>query len=363
MEETVIVNKSETGEITLKDLLLKLREWRKYLASKWFIIVGIGIFGGALGCTFALFMKPVYTAATIFVLEDGDKSSGLGAYAGIASMAGLDLGGGGAGQGIFQGDNIMELYKSRTMIEKTLLTPVVHNGKKELLVDTYINFKELRNKWRKKINLKDVNFESQTAGSSRTRLQDSLLGTIVEEINKSSLNVIKPDKKLSIIRAEVSATDEFFAKAFNDQIVKNVNDFYVQTKTKKSLQNISILQQKTDSVRTVMNGNIYIAASIADATPNLNVSHQAQRSAPIQRAQFNSETNKAVLSELVKSLEMSKVSLLKETPLIQVVDQPVFPLEKTKTNPVIFAFLGFVLLSLVTTAILLISRKLRKIND
>jgi uncharacterized protein involved in exopolysaccharide biosynthesis len=32
----------------------------------------------------------------------------------------------------------------------------------------------------------------------------------------------------------------------------------------------------------------------------------------------------------VKNLELSKMSLLKETPLIQVIDQPVYPLEEIK---------------------------------
>ena len=38
-------------------------------------------------------------------------------------------------------------------------------------------------------------------------------------------------------------------KAFNDNIVKNVNDFYIQTKTKIEFQNVQILQHQTDSVR------------------------------------------------------------------------------------------------------------------
>lgn len=322
METTNTHIQPQDDEISLKELILKLREWYRYLLSKWLIILLAGIIGGALGFAYAYSKKPVYTAACTFVLEEGGASGGLGQYAGIASMVGIDLGGGGGG--IFQGDNIIELYKSRSMIQKTLLSEVEINGKKQLLIDRYIESNKLRDAWSEKAELKDIKFQT---GETFTRTQDSIVSVIVADINKNYLNVAKPDKKLSIIKVEVKAKDEPFAKYFNDEIVKNVNDFYVQTKTKKSMDNVAILQQKTDSVRAVMNGAVYTAVAVADATPNLNPTRQVQRVVPMQRAQMSVETNKAILGELVKNLEMSKMSLRQETPLIQVIDEPLFPLE------------------------------------
>jgi len=340
-----------SGEVSLKELFLKLREWYRYLWSKWLIILVCGLIGGVLGLTYALVKKPVYTATTTFVLESGDGSaSTLGQYAGIASMVGIDLGGGGGG--IFQGDNIIELYKSRTMIEKTLLTEVEVEGKRQLLIDRYIDFNKLREGWDEVPELKGLRFTASKE-QSVSRLQDSIINEIRKEINKNYLTVAKPDKKLSIINVEIRAKDEVFAKLFNDQLVKNVNDFYVQTKTKKSLDNVAILEQKTDSVRAVMNGAIYSTAAVADATPNLNPTRQAQRTAPMQRSQFSAETNKAILGELVKNLEMSKMALLKETPLIQVVDKPVFPLESERFGKAKGIILGGLLFGFLTVVILL----------
>ena len=317
-------NNTENDEMSLKELILKIREWWRYLLSKWMVILLFVLLGGILGFTYAYFKKPVYTATTTFVLEDEKAgSAGLGNLAGLASMAGVDLGG--SGGGIFQGDNILELYKSRTMIQKTLLTPVDVNGKKQLLIDRYIEFNGLRDKWKSQPLLKDIRFGTKV-NESFTRVQDSIIGAIVNDINNNYLFVGKPDKKLSIIKADVKSKDELFAKAFNDEIVKTVNEFYVNTKTKKTLQNVQILQHKTDSVRAVMNGSIYAAVAIADATPNLNPTRQVQRAVPSQKAQFSAETNKSILAEMVKNLEMTKMSLLKETPLIQVVDTPIYPL-------------------------------------
>ncbi|WP_214228843.1 Wzz/FepE/Etk N-terminal domain-containing protein [Pedobacter sp. B4-66] len=357
MEEKIKENKKENNEISLKDLILKFRELFRYLLSKWLVIIACGILGGILGFIYGFFDKPVYSAATTFVLEEGDKGGGMGQYAGLASMVGIDIGGGGGG-GIFQGDNILELYKSRKMIEKTLLTEVDYNGKKELLIDRYIDFNHSREKWSKSPELKDIQFKKN---SQFTRLQDSILGTIVSDINKSYLMVDKPDKKLNIIKALVKAKDEFFAKKFNEQIVKNVNDFYIQTKTKKSLLNIGILQRKTDSVRSVMTGAIYSGAAATDATPNLNLARQAQRTVPVQRSQFSVEANKAILSELVKNLELSKIALNRETPLIQVIDNPVFPLNFEKTGKIKGLILGGFIFGFFACLLLLVRKMFKDI--
>jgi len=352
MEEKIIKVSRETDEISLKELVSKFDKVVGYLLSKWLIIVCFIGLGSLVGFSYAKFKRPVYTAITSFVLDSGDQGGGMGQYAGLASMVGIDLGSGGGG-GIFSGDNILELYKSRTMIEKTLLTEIEYDDKKQLLVDRYIDFNKLREIWAKKPGLSEIRFKTH---EPFTRLQDSVLGVIANEITKGYLKVAKPDKTLSIIRVEVKSYDEVFAKAFNDEIVKNVNDFYVQTKTKKSLNNVMILQQKTDSVTRVMNGAIYSGAIATDVTPNLNPTRQVQRVVPVQRSQFTAETNKAILVELVKNLELSKISLRKETPLIQVIDKPIFPLSKESLGKLKGLVIGGVLGGFIVCLVLIIRR-------
>jgi Chain length determinant protein len=347
-----------SDEISVKAIVKEIAEVINYLISKWIILCIIIFIGLGLGYLYANNKNPIYTASTTFVLEEGENGgSSLGKYAGLASMVGVDVGSGG---GIFQGDNIIQLYKSRTMIEKTLFSEIEVDEKSELLIDRYIAFNKLNETWKNKEELK--NFKFNVNLTSKNRLQDSLLNIIFSDISNNYLSVTKPDKLLSIIKAEVSGPDEVFVKLFNDLIVKNVNDFYIQTKTKKSLQNIKILQQKTDSVRAVMNGAIYSAAVAIDQTPNLNPTRQAQRTAPVQRSQFKAEANKEIFSELMKNLELSKLALLKETPLIQVIDGPVYPLEKEKLSLFKTSAIGGGLAFFIASLCLLILRFLKKIN-
>lgn len=350
MSEQINNTAADSDEISLKELILNIKEWIQYLWSKVFIILAFGFLGGLIGYFYAFNKKPIYTAATTFVLEN-DKGGGLGQYSGLAAMAGIDLSSGGGG--LFQGDNLLELYKSRSMIEKTLLSPI---NNKELLIDRYILMKELKESWAKNPKIGVIKFLKTDINKPSTRLKDSLLNTIVNDINKNYLNVSKPDKKLSIIQVEVKSEDELFAQLFNNQIVKNVNDFYLQTKTKKAIENVAMLQHKTDSVRMVLTGSIYRAAQVTDATPNLNPTRQTQRIAPVQTAQVSSETNKTILSQLIQNLELSKMNLQKETPLIEIIDAPILPLEKSKlgkSKAILIGGLGF---GFITVLILLLRR-------
>ncbi|QXV67474.1 lipopolysaccharide biosynthesis protein [Mucilaginibacter achroorhodeus] len=320
-----------------------------YLKRKWLIIFVCGIIGGALALSYAIFKKNVYKAECTFVLQDGG-SGGLGQYAGLASLAGINIESG--DDGLFKGDNIFELYRSRTMIMKTLLTEVNFQGKKEMLIDRYIDNNKLRKQWEKQ---KLGNIQFKGSPDKFSRLQDSLVTDIVKKLNKSDLSVVKPDKKLSIIHVTLKSTDELFAQAFTNQIVKNVNDFYSQTKTKKSKFNVALLQKQADSVKAVINSSISSAASSLDASPNANPQLLVLK-VPSQRKQVDLQTSAAVYGEIVKNLEISKLALQKETPLIEVIDPPILPLESNKLGKKIALVGGFAIAAILAAFVLVVKR-------
>lgn len=330
---------AQEKEISLKDLIGYVKGEVTYLKSRWLVILAIGIFAALLGFAYAFVKKPSYTAVSTFVLEDGSKGGSLGQYAGLASLAGIDIGGGGSG-GIFEGDNILELYKSRLMIERTLLSQVVIDGKQQLLIDRYISFNKLQEKWKKDDNISNITFTGNP--DSFNRKQDSIITDLTNKFNEKMLSVAKLDKKLTIIKVEVNTTDELFSKAFNTKLVETVNNFYAQTKTKKSYQNVQVLQKQADSVKNVLGYAISGVASAVDAAPNANPAMSSLR-VPSQKRQVDVQASSAIYSEIVKNLEISKISLRQETPLIQVIDQPVLPLPISKVSKLKGIVIGFIL--------------------
>ena len=348
----------DNDEISLKELIQKIKEWKAYLKTQWKLIIGIAALGGIIGFIYASFQKPKYLATITFVLEE-DKAGGggLGGALGLASSFGLDLGGGGGG--LFTSSNIIELMKSRLVVEKTLLNPIQVAGKEISLADYYIQINELKEGWAKKPNLAKISFPANADRTKFSLEQDSILQTISAGLTKNNLVIAQKDKKVSIISLTVKTESELFSKLFCEQLLKETSDFYIETKSKKSRLNVDILQKQADSIRAELNGAITGVATASDNVYNLNPAYNVKKT-PGTRRQVDVQANTAILTQLVAQLELSKVSLRKETPLVQLIDRPILPLEKDKLGRLKSLILGGFLAGFLTVVYLVFGRLYKK---
>lgn len=347
----------QEDDISIRELIQKLKDWWKFILSKIVIILITGFLGGLLGILTVYFQKPVYTAELTFVLEGAQPGGGqMAGYAGLASQFGLDMGGG--GQGVFEGENFLALMKSRLMTEKALLTTVEVDNKKITLAEFYIDIYEWREKWKeKKSVLADVRIPPDLKPTSFSRLQNSIITSIYKTVLAENLVVDKKDKKSGIISLKVESVDELFSMYFAEVLAKEVSTFYIDTKTKKSSENLAILQFQTDSIKRRLNFSMAGAASAMDANPNPNLAKLVLR-VPSQRSQGEVQINQAILTQLVQNLEMAKMSLRTETPLIQVIDRPVLPLAKTAPDKLATFIKWTILIIILFTGFLTVRRAL-----
>jgi hypothetical protein len=310
-------------KITLKEVVQRFQYWLLFFIGKWKIILIAGLIGLILGALASFIKKPVFHAETTFVLEENDMSS-IGQMSGLASLIGVNLGSIGTTSGLFQGDNIMELYKSDNMLSKTLLSPFDSNT---LLIDRYIAFQKLDRKWKRKVDFSTLDFSISREHFTVT--QDSVIKEVSKLLREKHLSVEKPNRKLSIIQVIVSSKDEPFAKVFNETLVDNVNTFYFETKTKKTAENLAILQSQADSVRNLLDESILAYASTTDRVPNPNPILQTA-TVEARKRQVDVTASSAVYSEIVKNLEIAKVNHRNNSPLIQIIDTPRFPLLRSE---------------------------------
>ncbi len=359
MEPTNISTRT-SDEVSLKELILKCLEWLRYLKTKWIVIILFGFLGATIGYMYAFVQTTTYTAELTFALEE-DKSagSGLSSALGIASSFGIDLGGGGAG-GAFSGANLLELMKSRTLVEKALLQPISVKGKTESLADYYMGFTQFNKGWSDNPLLKNIQFNPLEDRDKFTLQKDSILGILYQQISGGLLTVSQKDKKISIITIEVKSSDELFSKYFTETIAKVVSDFYIDTKSKKAKLNYEVLQKQTDSIRNELNTALTGVAVANDNTYNLNPALNVHR-VPTAKRQVDVQANTAILTQLVANLEMAKVSLRKETPLIQIIDSPILPLKKNKHSKLKSLILGGFMFAMFAIFFLLISKLLKQI--
>ena len=266
-------------------------------------------------------IPPLYYAQTSLVL-DNDNSNGMGELSSIASLAGINPSSFINASSLFQIDNIQDLYRSDAMLKKTLLSQGVFNKKENLLINRFGEIEKKINKW----NLNNITFVSNL---NLNRAQDSVIKEAIKKIREKNLIVSKPSRKNTILNISFNHKNEEFAKIFNEKLVSNVNAFYIKSKSFKTGLNLSILQKESDSIRLVLNNSIQILAALDEGLPNSNPLLKTLRT-PYQKAMVDVQANTAIFQELVKQLELAKVSHRNSTPLIQVIDSPIFPLENSK---------------------------------
>lgn len=313
-------------EISLQEIIQHFTVVKKKIWSKKWIVIAIAVIGAAIGLTASFLTKPTYTAKLSFALQD-EKGGSMSGLAGLASQFGVNVGG---ASSAFGGDNLYELFASRRLVEQTLLCSTTISGKTTNLLNLYIDTYKLREGWSKstKPELQKMAFPLNQDRKSYTRAQDSVLLKIYTAIVKTPmLTVAQRSKKLSIGDITFVSRNEDLSKLFVENLIRETTDFYVYTKTKVSRDNYMKLLHQADSVKAIFNGAVAARASQADAVPN---AVRQVASVGVIRSQSNMQVAGATYAEMIKNLEVMKMTINQETPLVQVIDAPVYPLEKQR---------------------------------
>ena len=155
------------------------------------------------------------------------------------------------------------------------------------------------------------------------------MNEVVKIIKEKYLIVDKPSRKTTILEIGFDHKDELLAKSFNENLVSIVNDFYNKTKTQKTGENLKILERQADSVKKVLDKSILVLAEKDQSIPNPNPLTKVSL-VPYPKALIDVQANGAIYQEIVKQLELAKVSHRNKTPLIQIIDKPTLPLENSR---------------------------------
>jgi hypothetical protein len=305
--------------------------WR-YLLSHWLIIVIFGFGGGLIGLGLSFIIKPKYTAHLSFVLlEKGSGGGGLASLASNFGFAGL-LGSG--SDNAFSGDNLLEIIKSRYAIEKTLLIPIEFEGEKMSMVEAYIQFNKLNKRWEnsKNIELRNLSFPIDQDRSTFSRTQDSVLYEISKGfVEQNNLTVLRKNKKINMVNVYFTSKNEAFSKLFIENLMDQTYKFYKNTRTAQSRSNIDKIQHTADSIKNLYETALYGSAGISQVNINSAMQYAV---VPKIKQEYNAQLYGAVYTEVLKNIETLKLDMAKETPIVQIIDKPIYPLKKVKLGKI-----------------------------
>ena len=293
--------------------------------------------------------KPKYEANASFVLMEGSGSKG-GGLASLGSQFGIDIGSlGGQSNSIFTGDNIFDIFKTRTIIEHVLLSEF--NDKKEgaekkTFADAYLKM------YPSFVNSVILGKQS-TIGSfygydnnlHADRAKDSILSKIFEKVIKNNLIVQQSNKKGSIIQVKLTTNNELFSKLFTEKLIDEVKKFYLNINNTNTQLVLSSLQKKADSLQGLLYQKSLQSNRLLNANNGL-----TSYSATEEISQKDKTVAYTLYSEVIKNIELTKMSQAQQTPIFQIVETPRLPLENKKLEfyeLLLFGLVGGYILSLL----------------
>lgn len=328
-------------------VLRNLKMFFNFIVKNWLLILIVGIVAGIGGIVYSSSQKPEYKSHLSFALDEGDNGGGIGNFLNLASQFGLNIG---SGKDMFAGDNILDIMKSRRMVEKVFLTADTFNNKPYTLIGYYL---EISGQRKSNSKIKNIHFLVGQQRSSFSYQQDSLLYKTYLQFSGNHIFAERPDRKLSIYEVSVTSPDEKFTKDFTDRLVAETNNFYTEIRTKKAKETLDILEKRVDTMKRNLNSSIANKAAVQDV--NINPAF-TEAQVPVQKQQANIQVYGAAYGEMFKNLELARFQYLNEIPLMQIIDAANYPMEKIKSGKLATAILFAVFFDLLLLLCLLIKQ-------
>jgi hypothetical protein len=349
----------EEKDLKVRDLIIKLIELFRFLSSKWIIILIFSFLGAGLGFLKAISTNAKYEAKLTFVLEE--EKSGLGGASSLANSLGIaGIGEGGEGD-LFSSINFFDFLQSRNLIEKVLLDLYDEKTKKTFM-QKYVEIYQLEKIWYEsdKPELKrGIKFHFGDDRDKFSKVKDSILGATYLTFIDTHLKLQRPDTEKALMEITIITESEMFSKRFSEKLLEVAFEHYSINKIQKARNNVNILQRQADSVRVELYNALTGVAASNDKMFGLSPAMNVMR-VPSAKKQVDVQVNTAILAELVKNLEISKMTLLNQTPLYQIVDKPILPLSIIKLGKIKALIIGGFLGGFLIISFFIFSRYIKR---
>jgi hypothetical protein len=329
---------------------LVIRYLIELLKFSWLVI----LLGVVLG-SYMYFSKKseptIYTSYLSFTVNEASGADqpfleqvlgfGLPGLSSISSEMGLK---GEGGKSILQ-----ELIKTRKTLELALFKKIkIENEKgvmkEDFFINHFIDLFGLRKIWtEKKSRLAKVKFKhSNTEIFSRD--ENTVLLAVHSKIIKSHL--FDEISRAGIMTLKFKSPNEKFSYHFVNSFYDELNKYYTEQSIEKQNRIYKAARARKDSLEKAMDGaekgyisylNSHNLAASGQYAEKIEIQYLARKLSGEMEAYFMS----------IKNVEAAKIALEQQTPLLQAIDKPVFPLPadipNAKKSLLIGALIGMIL--------------------
>ncbi len=346
-----VVNTKEEKELSIDFIAL----WKVLIVGKWkIILVGFVV---SLLTAISLFNTPNEYTSTASVMPELQTSalSGLSKYAGLASLAGINLSDM-AGSDAVRPDLYPNIINNTSFFLYLLNQSVKPSENKSIKFwDFYTKAYEIDTlkdnggggieTIRNLLGIQSIKNQNIIDLQGQVVFISKIKGEIIEEelMKKIIANI---DKKTGVISISVELPDPVTAAHVAQISMNYLTDFVTKYRVEKAKTDADFLASQLKAAR----GQYYSSqAQKAEYSDQFQLATIRLQSADIKRERIESDyrVNSAFYQQLLQQYEMAKLKVQQETPIFKTLQKPVVPYEKSGPRRLLYIiFTGFLSLGI-----------------
>lgn len=363
---------------------INLLELLQVIARRKMLIIKLCTAAAVLSVCYSLTLSNIYTATAKILPPQKDSGGGfsalLGQAGGLASLAAGSMGLGGSADlylGILKSRSVADAVISKLELQKEFKTKTIDDTRKQLEMsvkfkagkDGIINIDAdskdpkmaalLANTFVEELGRKSVQLNLSKVGNERSFLEKRL--EVVKQDLKNAENDMKSfQEKYKTIKADSQATAaiEGIARLKAEIVSKEVQLATLRNSMTDESNEVKTVQATLKGLRKQLGSQTGSGGSdIIPATgnvPSIGVEYvRKMRELKIQEAIFE---------QLTKQFEMAKINEAKDSSTLQVLDEAVVPLRKSKPKRAVIVLLSTVTAFFVSIFIVFIQEYLSKMS-
>ena len=342
----------ENNEIDLVELYFKVIKEVKLLfflfLNHIIIFFLIALLGGFFGYSYVNKFKPIYNAELSFLVvnenSNGSMMSSLSNLSGLLGMRGTLING--------SLDGILQLIESDKIIFKVLFKTVDIDNKKDFIINHFIKYEKLDNKWVKNndtllsnILYKDKVKEISDLSFAQRKAFKQIKNILFFPKNNSIISKMV-DNKTSTIKLLIKHTNENLAIEIANNIYEELLDFYMTKSNYSKQNNVDILVRKVDSLQVELNTVQNSVARTSDKTLGLLLQENKLES---KQLAIKEQILIIILGEAQKNLENYRIMNEIKNPPLTLMDYPYSPID-----PIVKSKNKFILIGILISIFLLL---------
>ncbi len=313
------------GALYFKSLFLT-----KYVIRNWWVLLIWMLVGMGVAYGYMLYKGTTYTSEFAFNVVPSNNPSAILSNA-LALSSGMTQG---PSTGAYDNNYFSNFIQSQRDIKSALLKDAVVKGKEDILANHFIDVYKWRGPW-KNTKLQYFRFKNHDL-YKLTPLEDSILTLEYNYIIKYVLsnNYVLGNPIVSIY---INTPNKDFTRELSSRMCKCMNEYYLTDIYGRNVQNVNTAQHKVDSLSYVLKD---LQTRIAHFNDNNYALIKQEGSTELNMLTRDLGLVTTMYNSAVSNLDAAKTTLIINTPLLDIMDDPEFSTVATFVRWVIALPLG-----------------------